>query len=91
MEHSWKNVPKLGFGLMRLPMLEGAVDIAQFKQLVLSLAPDCTNAYVLDGGGSTQLVFLGEWYNNVTQKTKQNVRKLSDIVYFATLVDSGKK
>ena len=59
-------------------------NMAQFKQLVLSLAPDCTNAYVLDGGGSTQLVFLGEWYNNVTQKTKQNVRKLSDIVYFAS-------
>lgn len=55
-----------------------------FKKLVLDLAPDCINAYVLDGGGSTQLVFLGEWYNNVTAKTKQNIRKLSDIVYFAS-------
>ena len=34
MEHSWKNVPKLGFGLMRLPMLEGEVDIEQFKKMV---------------------------------------------------------
>ena len=31
MEHSWKNVPKLGFGLMRLPMLGDKVDIEQFK------------------------------------------------------------
>ena len=59
-------------------------DMALFKKLVLSIAPDCRNAYVLDGGGSTQMIFLGEWYNNVTQQTKKNVRKLSDIVYFAS-------
>ena len=34
MEHSWKNVPKLGFGLMRLPMLGDEVDIEQFKEMV---------------------------------------------------------
>ena len=34
MEHSWKNVPKLGFGLMRLPMLGDEVDIEQFKKMV---------------------------------------------------------
>ena len=33
MEHSWKNVPKLGFGLMRLPMLGDEVDIEQFKKM----------------------------------------------------------
>ncbi len=33
MEHSWKNVPKLGFGLMRLPMLGDKVDIEQFKTM----------------------------------------------------------
>ncbi len=59
-------------------------NMALFKKLVLSLVPDCSNAYVLDGGGSLQLVFLGEWYNNVNQQTKQNIRKLSDIVYFAS-------
>ena len=59
-------------------------NMALFKKLVLSLVPDCSNAYVLDGGGSLQMVFLGEWYNNVTQQTKQNVRKLSDIIYFAS-------
>ena len=57
--------------------------MAQFKQLILDLAPDCLNAYVLDGGGSTQLVFLGTRYNNVS-KNNQNNRKLSDIVYFAS-------
>ncbi len=34
MEHSWKAVPKLGFGLMRLPMLGDEVDIEQFKTMV---------------------------------------------------------
>ena len=34
MEHSWKNVPKLGFGLMRLPMLGDEVDIEQFTKMV---------------------------------------------------------
>ncbi len=34
MEHSWKAVPKLGFGLMRLPMLGDEVDIEQFKEMV---------------------------------------------------------
>ncbi|MBP5725586.1 MAG: phosphodiester glycosidase family protein [Clostridia bacterium] len=57
--------------------------MAQFKQLVLDVAPDCLNAYVLDGGGSTQLVFLGTRYNNVN-KSNQNNRKLSDIIYFAS-------
>ena len=34
MEHSWKAVPKLGFGLMRLPMLGDEVDIEQVKEMV---------------------------------------------------------
>ena len=59
-------------------------NMAQFKQLVLSIVPDCPNAYILDGGGSTQLVFLGKKYNNDNAQTKQNLRKLSDIVYFAS-------
>ena len=59
-------------------------NMAQFKQLVMDLLPDCTNAYILDGGGSTQLVFLGKKYNNANAQTNQNMRKLSDIVYFAS-------
>ena len=55
-------------------------DMALFKKLVLDIVPDCINAYILDGGGSTQLVFLGKKYNN----TNETMRKLSDIVYFAS-------
>ena len=58
--------------------------MAQFKQLILSIAPDCPNAYILDGGGSTQLVFLGRKYNNANFQTNQTMRKLSDIIYFAS-------
>lgn len=59
-------------------------NLALFKQFILELVPDCRNAYILDGGGSTQLVFLGEKINNVNAATNQNLRKLSDIVYFAS-------
>ena len=59
-------------------------NMAQFKQLVKAVAPDCTNAYVLDGGGSAQFIFLGRKINNVNAETNQNKRKLSDIVYFAS-------
>ena len=59
-------------------------NMAQFKQLVMDLVPDCVNAYILDGGGSTQLVFLGKKYNNANAQTNQTMRKLSDIVYFAS-------
>ena len=55
-------------------------NMAQFKQLVMDVIPDCANAYILDGGGSTQMVFLGKKYNN----TNETSRKLSDIVYFAS-------
>ena len=60
------------------------VNIAQMRDLVLSIAPDCRNAYILDGGGSTQFIFLGKKVNNVSTGTEQNIRKLSDIVYFAS-------
>ena len=55
-------------------------DMELLKKLVLDIVPDCINAYILDGGGSTQLVFLGKKYNN----TNETMRKLSDIVYFAS-------
>ncbi len=34
MTYLGENIPKLGFGLMRLPMLDGEVDIEQTKQMV---------------------------------------------------------
>ena len=55
-------------------------NLKQLKELVLSVAPDCQNAYVLDGGGSAQLVFLGRTIN----LGRGDKRKLSDIIYFAS-------
>ena len=55
-------------------------NLKQLKELVLSVAPDCVNAYVLDGGGSAQLVFLGRTIN----LGRGDKRKLSDIIYFAS-------
>lgn len=51
-----------------------------FRDLILSVAPDCINAYVLDGGGSAQLIFLGKTLNPASK----DPRKLSDIIYFAS-------
>ena len=56
-------------------------NLHQLRELVLSVAPDCTNAYVLDGGGSAQLIFLGKTLNIAKGK---DPRKLSDIIYFAS-------
>ena len=58
--------------------------LAQFKQLVLAVAPECTDAYVLDGGGSAQFVFLGKIINHLNAKGNQNLRRISDIIYFAS-------
>ncbi|MEG1470746.1 MAG: aldo/keto reductase [Anaerovoracaceae bacterium] len=33
-KNNYKDIPKLGFGLMRLPMIDGEVDIEQTKQMV---------------------------------------------------------
>ncbi len=56
-------------------------NLRQLRDLVLSVAPDCTNAYVLDGGGSAQLIFLEKTLN--IERGKEP-RKLSDIIYFAS-------
>ncbi len=44
----------------------------------------CTQAYNLDGGNSATLVLGGAIYND---KSPQNERSVSDILYFATTVD----
>lgn len=45
----------------------------------------CVQAYNLDGGNSADLYFNGGVYSH----EKSTPRSLSDIIYFATLVDSG--
>lgn len=45
----------------------------------------CQQAYNLDGGNSAYMYFGGEYYSYVTSEP----RPVSDIIYFATAVDSG--
>ena len=45
----------------------------------------CTQAFNLDGGNSATLVLGGNIYN---QKSLENERSVSDIIYFATSVDA---
>lgn len=45
----------------------------------------CVQAYNLDGGNSADMYFNGDVYSH----KKTQPRALSDIIYFATLVDSG--
>ena len=52
-------------------------------ELIMGLGYDVQQAYNLDGGISTQLLFLGRRINNTSRKEEDN-RKLVDIVYFAS-------
>lgn len=61
-----------------------AVNMSHFRQIITEVAPDCSNAYVLDGGGSAQLVFLGKIINHLHGKNSQSLRRVSDILYFAS-------
>lgn len=45
----------------------------------------CLQAYNLDGGNSSVMIFNGEYYQ--TGRTKGNERQQSDFIYFATAVD----
>lgn len=64
MEHSWKNVPKLGFGLMRLPTLPGGsqkdIDFDRVQEMVdLYMTRGFTyfdTAYVYHEGHSEEVV-----------------------------------
>ena len=56
------------------------------RDIALYLAPTCKVAYVLDGGNSSQLVFLGGICNNVNTSNGKK-RPLADIIYFASAGD----
>ena len=58
------------------------VDLVTLRDLVLSVAPVKT-AYTLDGGDSTQMVFLGRQFNS-NNKNNETVRPITDIIYFAS-------
>ena len=58
------------------------LDLVTLRDLAMSLA-DCKVVYTLDGGNSTQMVFLGTKINNV-KNDGQNIRAITDIIYFAS-------
>ena len=58
------------------------MDLCSLRDLAMELAP-VKNVYVLDGGESSQFVFLGTKLNNL-KEGKQNVRPVTDIIYFAS-------
>ena len=55
--------------------------LSEFTDLIFWLEPNVQQAYNLDGGISTQMLFLGQRINNTSSK---DIRKLVDIVYFAS-------
>ena len=54
--------------------------LPELTDMILMVEPNVQQAYNLDGGISTQLLFLGRRINN----TSGEARKLVDIVYFAS-------
>ncbi|MBR6028885.1 MAG: phosphodiester glycosidase family protein [Clostridia bacterium] len=67
-----------------LCVAQRGLPLNELRDLALTLAPDLKTLYVLDGGNSSQMVFLGRKINNVTPETSQNVRPIIDIIYFAS-------
>ena len=57
--------------------------LSEMTDMILYLEPNVQQAYNLDGGISTQLLFLGRRINNTSIKP-EDIRKLVDIVYFAS-------
>lgn len=58
------------------------LSLTSLRDLAMSLA-DCQTVYTLDGGNSTQLIFMGQKINNV-KSDGDNVRPITDIIYFAS-------
>lgn len=56
--------------------------LTELRDLTMSLAPVKT-VYTLDGGMSSQMVFLGHYYNEYANGNKES-RNLTDIIYFAS-------
>ena len=60
-------------------MREG-LSLSELAELMAAMG--CREAYNLDGGGSSTMVFLGEVVNNPTTNGKRvSERSVSDIVY----------
>lgn len=57
-------------------------NLVDFRDLIMSIA-DVKIAYTLDGGNSTQMVFLNRKINNINQGDDSE-RPVTDIIYFAS-------
>ena len=57
------------------------IDLLAFRDLAMTLA-DCKVFYNLDGGASSQMVFLNHKFNKTTGEGE--VRPITDIIYFAS-------
>ena len=57
------------------------INLVDLRDLAMSLA-DCKVVYNLDGGASTQMVFLNQQVNNTT--SSEGPRPVTDIIYFAS-------
>lgn len=55
------------------------MSLATFAEYIAETFPDCKIAYNLDGGGSTNVIF-----NNKRIHRNPDLRKISDILYFAS-------
>ncbi|MDO5297848.1 MAG: phosphodiester glycosidase family protein [Clostridia bacterium] len=55
------------------------MSLEKFSEYIAELFPDCKVAYNLDGGGSTNVIF-----NNKRIHKNVDLRKISDILYFAS-------
>lgn len=66
---------------MVLCVAHWGADLPTMRDLAMSIA-DCRNVFVLDGGNSAQMVFLGTICNNTENNT--DPRKIADIIYFAS-------
>ena len=56
------------------------------RDIAMSIAP-CQTVYNLDGGNSTQMIFLGKRVNSNNDGSED--RSITDIIYFATTDESG--
>ena len=59
------------------------MSLSTFAEYIAELFPDCRLAYNLDGGGSTNVIF-----NNKRIHRNPDLRKISDILYFASAHDA---
>ena len=96
MSYLGENIPKLGFGLMRLPMIEKEVDIEQTKQMVdMFLQKGFTyfdTAYGYIGGKSEEAIKAARTaYNALTDAQKELVENYDVLAAAEAALDELKK